>query len=62
MKTEADKKYNKEYMIMISVQFPLYFSKKEEDEGEEIPHELVVSEVNKCLEAKDYSIEEENTE
>ena len=62
MKIEADKKYKKEYMIMVSVQFPLYFSKKEEDEGAEIPHELVVSEVNKCLEAKNYNLEEENTE
>ncbi len=36
MKTEADKKHNREYMIMVSVQFPIYFSKKEEDDGAEI--------------------------
>jgi hypothetical protein len=62
MKTEHEKRYKKEYMIMVNVQFPLYFSKKEEDDGVEIPHELIVSEVNKCLESKDYSIEEESTE
>ncbi len=62
MKIEPDKKYKKEYMIMVNMQFPLYFSKKEEDEGIEIPHELVVSEVNKCLEAKNYSLEEEPAE
>lgn len=62
MKAEQDKKYNKEYMITVTMQFPLYFSKKEEDNGTEIPHELIVSEVNKCLEAKDYSVEEENIE
>jgi hypothetical protein len=62
MKTTPDNKYNKEYIIMVSMQFPLYFSKKEEISGDEISHELIVSEVNKCLESKDYSVEEEPTE
>lgn len=59
MKVESDKKFNREYIITVTLQFPLYFSKKEEDEGTEIPYELIKSEVEKCVNSKEYDINEE---
>lgn len=62
MKIKSDKKYSREYIITVTVQFPLYFSKKEEDEGTEIPHELIKSEVEKCINSEEYDISEEPME
>ncbi len=35
---------------------------KEEDEGIEIPHEIIVSEVNKCVDSKEYEVNEDPKE
>lgn len=60
MKTEPDKKNKFPYMITITTQFELFMTKKEEDEGVDIPQELIKQEVIKRLEAGEYDIQEDS--
>lgn len=62
MKTEQDKRNNREYSITITIQFPLYLTKKEVEEGTEIPKKIISEEVMKCIENGEYDVNEEPME
>lgn len=62
MKMEEDKKYKTERMITVTLQFSLFMSKKECEDGTEIPHELVVAGVVEKLAGKEYDVQEDSME
>lgn len=62
MKTEPDKINRIPYSITVTLQFELFMTKKEEDEGIEIPQELVKQEVLKCIESGNYDVQEDSME
>lgn len=59
MKTEKDKKNKNEYMITVTMQFSLFFTDKEVDEGTEVPHEMVVAGCVEQLANKNYDVQED---
>lgn len=57
MKLSKDKQNNKEVMITVSMQMSVFMTKKEIDNGTEIPHEIVVAGCVEKLASKEYSID-----
>jgi hypothetical protein len=60
MKMKRTGKYNTEYLIIVTTSFPLFFSRKEEDEGTIIPHDLIENQVMKQIKNKEYEVNEES--
>ncbi len=62
MKTEQDKRNCIPYMITITTQFELYMTKKEEDDGVDIPQELIRESVMKNIDDGNYDVQEDSME
>lgn len=59
MKLEPDNKHKIPYSATVTVQFELYMSKKEIEDGAEIPHELIVAGIVNRLGNKEYDVQED---
>jgi len=62
MKLVKDKRSNKEYILTVSMNMPIYLTQKEEDDGTEVPHSLICEAVVHALANKEYDIQEESAE
>ncbi len=62
MKIEPDKRNRIPYTITITTQFELFMTKKEQDEGVDIPQDLIKQEVIKRIDAGDYEVQEDSME
>lgn len=62
MKLSPDKKNKIPYSITVTMQFPVYMSRNEEDDGAEIPEEIIKEGVLKAIENKEYDVQEDSME
>ncbi len=62
MKLKPDNKYKIPYSVTVTMQFQIYVSREEEDDGTEIPVEIIKESVLKAIEDKEYDIQEDSME
>ncbi len=62
MKLEPDKKNKIPYSVTVTMQFQVYMTRKEEDNGTEIPVDLVKQAVLQAVENGECDIQEDSME
>jgi len=62
MKLKSDKKNKIPYSVIITTQFVVYMTKKEEDDGTEIPEKIIKEAVLENIESGNYEVQEDLVE
>ncbi len=59
MKSEPDKMNKIPYSVVLTTQFIVYMTKEEEDNGDEIPEDIIKQSVLENIENGEYEVQEE---